>query len=70
MISARGHGLDTCPQTGWSDYHRVIARELPLGPDEMLIGGMPIGYAASEDPVNQLQTERSPLSEFATFLQD
>ncbi len=70
MISARGHGLDTCPQTGWSDYHRVIARELPLEPDEMLIGGMPIGYAASEDPVNQLQTERSPLSEFATFLQD
>lgn len=70
MISARGHGLDTCMQTGWSDYHRVISPELRFGAEEMLLGGMSLGYADTEDPVNKLVTERSPLSDFATFLEN
>jgi nitroreductase len=70
MISAKAHGLDTCAQTIWSDYHRVLTRELQLGEDEMLLGGMSLGYADNDAPINKLVSERAPLSEFATFLQD
>lgn len=67
MVSAQAHGLDTCFQTAWCDYHRVLARELDFGPDEMLLGGMALGYAEPDAAVNRLRTERTPVSEFATF---
>ncbi|MBS1170433.1 MAG: nfnB [Burkholderiaceae bacterium] len=69
MVSAQGHGLATCFQTGWCDFHRVLANELGFDNDEMLLGGMALGYADSEAPVNSLRTERVPPSGFATLLQ-
>ena len=67
MLSAQAHGLGTCFQTAWCDYHRVIGRELKFNRGEMLIGGMAIGFADNDAPVNTLQTERMQMSEFATF---
>ncbi len=67
MTSAQGHGLGSCFQTAWCDYHRVISTELEFGAEEMLIGGMALGYPDADAPVNQLHTEREPVSEFATF---
>ena len=67
MLSARSHGLDTCPQGGWSDYHEVLRQQLPIRPEEMLIGGMAIGYADKEAAIYRLETEREPVSSFARF---
>ena len=68
MVAARARGLDTCLQVGWGDYHSVIAPELKLDEQEILIGGMALGYADMNDPINRLVSEREPVSAFATFL--
>ena len=33
MVAARARGLDTCPQAAFTQFHRVIARELELAPE-------------------------------------
>lgn len=70
MVSARGHGLDTCFQTGWADYHRVISPIIGYGKEELLLGGMALGFADPNAPVNTLRTEREPLAGFASFLRE
>jgi nitroreductase len=67
MIAARARGLDTCPQAAFTKYHRVIARELALPDNEMLVCGMSLGYEDTAAPENRLVTERAPTSEFARF---
>lgn len=68
MTAARARGLHTCYVGAWSAYHSIIGPELKLQPEEMLIGGMGLGYEDPGNVVNQLRIERLPLSEFATFL--
>ncbi|HSO07492.1 MAG TPA: nitroreductase [Pelomicrobium sp.] len=68
MIAARGRGLDTCPQAAFNRFHRVIAQELELQPEEMVVCGMSLGYADPDAPENRLVTEREPVSGFARFL--
>ena len=68
MLSAKSHGLDTCLQAFWSDYHLIIREQLSIPPEEMVLAGMAIGYADPEAPVNRLVTDREPVSVFATFL--
>lgn len=70
MLAAQAMGLGTCFQTAWCDYHRVIAPALGFKPEEMLLGGMALGYADPSAPINHLQTERVPMSEFAAFRHD
>ncbi|BDU69272.1 nitroreductase [Geothrix oryzae] len=67
MVAARARGLDTCPQAAFTQFHRVIAEELGLGPEQMVICGMALGYADPSAPENALVTERAPVSEFARF---
>jgi putative protein kinase ArgK-like GTPase of G3E family len=68
MIAARARGLDTCPQAAFLKFHRVIARELALPANEMLVCGMSLGYADPDAPENRLVTERAPATAFARFL--
>ncbi|MBS1186504.1 MAG: nfnB [Burkholderiaceae bacterium] len=70
MIAARARGLDSCLQLGWGDYHSVIASELKLGEEEIVFGGMALGYADMNEPINRLVPEREPVSAFATFIAD
>jgi nitroreductase len=70
MTAARARGLDTCNVGAWSAYHRVVGPELKLTPQELLLGGMALGYEDTEALVSQLRTDRLPLSEFVTFLTD
>ena len=70
MISARGHGLHTCPQAAFSDYHRIIRRHLGIPDDHVVICGMSIGYADESAPVNKFVTERASVEEFTTFIED
>ena len=68
MLSAKSHGLDTCLQAYWSDYHQVIRDVLGLASEEMVLAGMAVGYADNEATINRLVSEREPVDSFATFL--
>jgi nitroreductase len=67
MIAARARGLDTCPQAAWAQFHRVIAAQLALPEERMVVCGLALGYADATAAANQLVTERAPVSEFADF---
>ena len=68
MVAARGHGLDTCPQAAFTQFHRIIMDELGAPDNEQLICGMSLGVADPKAIENSLVTEREPVSSFATFL--
>ncbi len=68
MIAARGRGLDTCPQAAFTQYHQIIAAELDLPENEMVVCGMALGYADPDKIENSLRTEREPVAGFARFL--
>jgi nitroreductase len=67
MVAARGHGLDTCPQAAFTQYHKIIAQELDMPSNEMLVCGMGLGYADTEKIENTLHTERDPVSRFTRY---
>ena len=67
MVSARGHGLDTCAQAAFSDYHAIIREQLGLPDNETVLCGMAMGYADPDQKVNQYRPEREPLSSYANF---
>ncbi|MCH7343851.1 nitroreductase [Pelomonas sp. CA6] len=70
MIAARARGLHTCPQAAFTQFHRLIADELKLSPEQMVVCGLSLGYADPAAPENQLVTEREPVASFARFLTD
>ncbi len=67
MVAARGRGLDTCPQAAFTQFHRIIEQQLGLGPDEMVVCGMSLGYADPAAVENTLVTEREPVEGFTRF---
>jgi nitroreductase len=69
MVAARGRGLDTCPQAAFTQFHRIIAAELGLPDNEMIVCGMALGYADPDKVENALITEREPVSAFTRFLE-
>lgn len=70
MIAARARGLHTCPQAAFTQFHRLIAEELQLNEEQMLVCGMSLGHADPDAVENRLVTERAPVAEFARFLED
>ena len=68
MVAARGRGLDTCPQAAFTQFHKIIAKELDLPDSETIVCGMALGYADMSKIENTLVTERVPLEQFARFL--
>jgi len=67
MIAARGHGLHTCPQAAFADFHKIIRPILNIPEKEIIICGMALGHIDASAPVNALQTSRAPLADFASF---
>ena len=70
MVAARARGLHTCPQAAFTQFHRVIAEELQLSDEQMVVCGMSMGYADPDAVENSLVTERAPVAEFTRFLED
>ena len=68
FVAARGRGLDTCPQAAFTQFHRIIADQLQLPPNEMVVCGMSLGYADPDRVENSLVTERESVSAFARFI--
>jgi nitroreductase len=69
MVAARARGLDSCPQAAFTQYHRVIAEELQLPANEMVVCGMALGWADPQRIENTLVTEREAAQGFARFLE-
>jgi len=69
MVAARGRGLDTCPQAAFTQYHRIIAEQLSLPADQMVVCGMALGYADPDKIENALETAREPVSGFARYIE-
>lgn len=67
MVSARGRGLDTCPQAAFAQFHSVIRPVLNIPDSEVLICGIALGYADNDATINQLETERAELGEFVQY---
>jgi nitroreductase len=67
MIAARGHGLHTCPQAAFADFHSVIRPQLNIPENEVIICGLALGHIDPDAPVNGLKTARADLDAFATF---
>ncbi|MEO5843362.1 MAG: nitroreductase [Caldimonas sp.] len=68
MIAARGHGLDTCPQAAFTQFHRLITEAIGAPESEQLVCGMSLGFADPDAIENTLVTEREPVAGFARFL--
>ena len=68
MLAARAHGLDTCPQAAFNQYHRIIMEHIGAGPQDELICGMSLGWADNTPPIAQLRTVREPHEAFARFM--
>jgi nitroreductase len=67
MLLARGHGLHTCPQEAWTNWHKTLIPFLRIPPEHILFCGIALGYAADEAPINGWRSEREPLDAFARF---
>jgi nitroreductase len=70
MVAARARGLHTCPQAAFTQFHRVLAEELALKPEQMVVCGMALGHADPTAVANTLVTDRVPVEEFAQFHED
>jgi len=68
MLSARGHGLHTCPQAAFAPYHQVARDVLGIPGDQVVICGMSMGYEDEAAPENKLRTERMALDDYVRFL--
>lgn len=67
MISAVGHGLATCPQAAFNQFHQIISRHLGLDESQVLVCAMALGYEDKTAPENTLKTERAALEDFVRF---
>jgi nitroreductase len=69
MVAARAHGLDTCPQAAFTQFHRIVVDAIGAPAQEQLVCGMSLGYADESAIENTLVTEREPVERFARFLE-
>lgn len=67
MIAARAEGLETCPQAAFCVFHDTIQRMLSIPEAEMVVCGMALGYADTEDKVNTFRTEREDVGAYVQF---
>lgn len=67
MTAARGHGLHTCPQFAFAQFHRIITAQLALPADHKVLCGMSLGYEDTSAIENTLISERAPVGEWTTF---
>lgn len=68
MVSARAHGLHTCPQAAWNGFSSIVLPHIGAEADEMLVCGMALGYADQDAVVNTFVTPRVPVSSFTHWL--
>jgi len=70
LLAATAHGLATCAQAAWIDYHRIVGEVLGFDAMEQLVCAVALGHADPAAPENHLETVRAPLDEFVRFHPD
>ena len=68
MLAARARGLHTCPQAAFAPYHKEIRPILGIADEEIVVCGMALGYEDVTKPENNFRTQRAPLEEWVTFV--
>jgi len=68
MLLAKEQGLDTCAQEAWSIKHESVSNFLNAQEEEILFCGMSIGYKDENALINQLESKRRPIEEWASFI--
>lgn len=68
LIAAQAHGLDSCPQAIFAQFHAIVRRELAIPEGEVVICGIALGKADPDAPANRLVPEREPVDAFTTWL--
>ncbi len=69
LIAAQAHGLDSCPQAIFAEFHKVVRRELAISEEEIVVCGIALGKADPNAPANRLVPEREPVESFTSWLE-
>ena len=69
MVAARARGLHSCPQAAWNGFAKIIKPHIGAGDDEILVGGLSLGYADESDKVNTLHTPRVAVENFTRWVE-
>ena len=67
ILAAQARGLATCPQVSLVRYQSVIAEQLELAPEDLVVCGMSLGYADERAPLNRMGMPRDPLETFVCW---
>ena len=67
MLLARAHGLHTCPQEAWTNWHKTLKVFLDLPSEHILFCGIALGYADDAAPINAWRSERESVDSFTRF---
>lgn len=68
MLLAQEQGIDTCAQEAWSLKSESIYQFFNIDESEILFCGMAIGIRDKDSVINQLESERRPIDDWAEFL--
>ena len=68
MLLAVDQDLDTCAQESWSLKQNCVKEFLKVPDEHMLFCGMASGDADIDSKINNLQTTRRPIDDWATFV--
>lgn len=68
MLLAEEAGLNTCPQEAWATYSDSVHDFVGAPEQEMLFCGVAVGHKDPDAAVNQLESKRMPLHEWAKFV--
>ena len=69
-LAAEAEGLGTCLQACWVAHADVVSNTLSFAPNEQIVCGLALGYPDQDSSVNRLITERAPVDEFVTFVDE
>jgi nitroreductase len=66
-LLALDHGLATCLQEAWANWHKTLTQMLSIPDSEMVFCGLALGYEDTSAAVNTLRSERAGLQDVKFF---
>jgi nitroreductase len=66
-LLALDHGLVTCMQEAWANWHKTLTQMLSIPDHEMVFCGLALGYEDTSAKVNTLRSERAGLDDVKFF---
>ncbi len=66
-LLALDHGLATCLQEAWANWHKTLTQMLSIPDHEMVFCGLALGYEDTSARVNSLRSERAGLEDVKFF---